>query len=88
MGEPLNPTLRSYLSNLGLGSMNLTSFVCNFKLQESSFLDFIRFVVSEENSQEIASYYSQIIYSTISDRKLSGNDNYDYGEGRFTKRFK
>ena len=88
MGEPINESLKQYLSNIGLGSMELQIFVSKFGLKDKSFKELMDFVTSKDGNEEIVSYYSKIIYSTISDRRNTANDNYDYGEGKFTKRFK
>jgi len=78
MNEPINDSLKNYFLNLGLTQMNLKSFVCKFKLQDSSYKDLLKFVLDENNIGDIMSHYTQILYSTVEYRKSTSRDDYDY----------
>ena len=83
----IDERIEQYLKDIGLGSMNLNNFVVKFNLQDSSFEEIFSFVLSQKGNEEILSYYSQIIYSDIPDRPETSKETYDYGQGKFVRKF-
>lgn len=88
MGGKLDHTLKQRLADIGLAAMDLKAFVFKFGLQEKNFNELMNFVTSTSGSVEILRYYSNIVFSGVTKRRNTAKDDYDYGQGKFSKKFK
>ena len=94
--EPAPKHLVQTLFSISANHFTIESFAAHFNLDTSSPLAVIDFLMDPKNSYEIGKFGNRIyetkksaverIYTT--DRINSASDeHYDYGEGKFTRRF-
>lgn len=85
------------LNNISANKFSINEFAAHFNLDTSSPIAIIEFLMNPNNSYEIGKFGNRIYDSKqtaaakdyTTDRIQSSSDeHYDYGEGKFTRRFK
>ncbi len=94
--EPAPKNLVSVLNNICANKFTVNEFAAHFNLDTTLPLTIIEFVMNPNNSYEIGKFgnrkYNEqedaLAKMFSSDRKKTASDeHYDYGEGKFTKKF-